>query len=343
MPQKTKIVLLLALLFITTFSAVNPTQVEEPVIYAVLFYSTTCPHCEILINEVLPPLVEKYGLQLQIYAINTYEEQGYLLYQAAIDEFEIPDDRRGVPTIIVGEHVLVGGVEIPEQFPNIIQAGLEQGGIDWPYIPGLEEARNAPPESAATPANANSITVKEKFQQDLAGNSLAVIVLLGTIATLVILGMNFEKPSTSNLASPYQWLIPVLAVIGLGIAGYLSYVETAQVEAICGPVGHCNTVQQSPYATLFGFLPVGVLGAIGYVAILCAWLFHKYGPKSWNKPITTSLWGFTLFGTFFSVYLTFLEPFVIGASCMWCLTSAVIITVQLWFSTDLSKLAWQNK
>jgi uncharacterized membrane protein len=29
----------------------------------------------------------------------------------------------------------------------------------------------------------------------------------------------------------------------------------------------------------------------------------------------------------FSIYLTFLEPFVIGATCIWCLTSAVIITL----------------
>jgi len=343
MPRKTKVILMLALIIISTFSAVRQTQAEEPVIYAVLFYSTTCPHCEQVINEVLPPLVEKYGLQLQIYAINTFEETGNNLYHAAIDEFEIPDDRRGVPTLIVGEHVLVGGFEIPEQFPGIIKEGLAQGGIDWPNIPGLEEARNAPPESETTPANTVLVTVKEKFQQDLAGNIVSVIVLLGMLATLVILVMNFNKPPISNQDSPYQLLIPVLAVIGLFIAGYLSYVEMTQIEAVCGPVGHCNTVQQSSYAILFDFLPVGVLGAIGYVAILCAWFFHKYGPKSWNRQITFALLGFTLFGTFFSIYLTFLEPFVIGASCMWCLASAVIITIQLWFSTDLVKLAWQKK
>ncbi|MBS3753330.1 MAG: hypothetical protein KGY46_08075 [Anaerolineales bacterium] len=43
----------------------------------------------------------------------------------------------------------------------------------------------------------------------------------------------------------------------------------------------------------------------------------------------------TGFGTFFSMYLTFLEPFVIGATCAWCLTSFLIITAQLWISTAL--------
>jgi uncharacterized membrane protein len=39
------------------------------------------------------------------------------------------------------------------------------------------------------------------------------------------------------------------------------------------------------------------------------------------------LFGITLFGILFSIYLTFLEPFVIGATCIWCLSSAVIMTI----------------
>jgi uncharacterized membrane protein len=34
-------------------------------------------------------------------------------------------------------------------------------------------------------------------------------------------------------------------------------------------------------------------------------------------------------GVLFSIYLTFLEPFVIGATCAWCLSSAVIMTLLL--------------
>ena len=36
----------------------------------------------------------------------------------------------------------------------------------------------------------------------------------------------------------------------------------------------------------------------------------------------------------FSLYLTYLEPFVIRAVCIWCLTSAVIITLLLLLSID---------
>ncbi|MBS1248991.1 MAG: hypothetical protein MAG431_00562 [Chloroflexi bacterium] len=342
MSLKLKKLLVIPLLLITIFSFVQPAQAEEPVVYAVFFYSPTCPHCEEVIATVLPPLVEKHGLQLQIFAIDTSTRPGNELYQAAVKEFNIPDDRLGVPTMLIGEHILVGGTEIPQQLPSIIEEGLAQGGIDWTYFPGLEEALNAPPEETST-ESAEETGWQEKFQQDLAGNILSVIVLAGMIAVLIILGVNFEKYPVSSRSIQYQWLIPVLAVIGLGVAGYLTFIETTQTEAVCGPVGDCNSVQQSPYSTLFGFLPIGVLGAIGYVMILLAWVFHKYGPQNWNSQTITALWGFTLFGTFFSIYLTFLEPFVIGASCIWCLSSAVIITVQLWLSTDLAKAAWKKK
>lgn len=124
------------------------------------------------------------------------------------------------------------------------------------------------------------------------------------------------------------------------VAGYLAYVEVTQSEAVCGPVGKCNVVQQSPYALLFGVLPIGVLGLIGYVLIIAGWGLQHYGPKQWRGYAALSVWGMALFGTLFSIYLTFLEPFVIGASCAWCLASAVIITMQLWVATEPAKKAW---
>jgi uncharacterized membrane protein len=47
-----------------------------------------------------------------------------------------------------------------------------------------------------------------------------------------------------------------------------------------------------------------------------------------------------LVGTLFSIYLTFLEPFVIGATCAWCLTSAVLMTVLMLLSAGAAGSAW---
>jgi uncharacterized membrane protein len=129
------------------------------------------------------------------------------------------------------------------------------------------------------------------------------------------------------------FLVPALCAIGLGIAGYLTFVETRQVAAICGPVGDCNTVQASPYAKLFGFLPVGLLGLLGYVAILVAWLIGRSGKGTLSDLATVAMFAFSLFGVFFSIYLTYLELAVILAICIWCLTSAVIMALLLFLTT----------
>jgi uncharacterized membrane protein len=121
-------------------------------------------------------------------------------------------------------------------------------------------------------------------------------------------------------------------VIGFSVAGYLAYVETAQVSAVCGPVGDCNTVQQSEYARLFGILPVGVLGLVGYAAILVAWFISRFGGQKLATGASLALLGMSLIGTLFSIYLTFLEPFIIGATCAWCLASAIIMTTLLWLA-----------
>jgi uncharacterized membrane protein len=129
-----------------------------------------------------------------------------------------------------------------------------------------------------------------------------------------------------------NWLIPVISTVGLGVAGYLAYVETAQVAAVCGPVGDCNTVQQSVYARFFGLVPIGVLGVAGYLGILLAWVLGQTQLNPLSVYARRILFGMTVIGTIFSIYLTFLEPFVIGATCAWCLTSAVLMTVLLWLS-----------
>ena len=47
-----------------------------PVVHAVLFYSPTCPHCQYVITETLPPLMEKYGNQLQIMGVDVTQPKG---------------------------------------------------------------------------------------------------------------------------------------------------------------------------------------------------------------------------------------------------------------------------
>jgi uncharacterized membrane protein len=171
----------------------------------------------------------------------------------------------------------------------------------------------------------------ELFMRDPAGNGVAVVVLLGLLAVLGWSAASLRGASPGG-AVPV-WTIPALVVAGMVVAAYLSFIEVTGSTAVCGPVGDCNTVQQSPYATLFGILPVGVLGLIGYVGIGAAWAGTRTGSSVRRYRAVLLLWGAAFVGTLFSAYLTFLEPFVIGASCAWCLTSAAVIAVILMAAT----------
>ena len=330
MHTRIKILLIFILPALTIIPLNIPAQAKTPVVRVVLFFSQTCPHCQKVITQDLPPLKQVYGDQLEIFGVNVGLPEGQTLYQNAVAFFKIPEDQIVVPMLIVADTVLIGDTEIPEKLPGIIDKGLENGGIDWPLIPGLDEALSL------IEGFTRDLTMAEKFQQDLAGNSISVLVLLGMIASLIVAGFSLSGTVSEDR---WSWAIPVLSILGMIVASYLAFVEVTETEAVCGPVGNCNAVQQSQYATLFGVIPIGILGLTGYIAILIGWLIHKYGPETWRKISSLLVWAMAGFGVLFSIYLTFLEPFVIGATCAWCLTSAVIITLQLLAATPAFKQA----
>ncbi len=320
--------LLTLVLLISFFPVVNRSYAQEPIVRAVLFYSTTCGHCKIVIEEVLPELDARYGTQLQIFGVNTHTDIGNHLFENFIISYNIPPENQVVPALLVGDHILYGSQQIPEILPGIIDEGLLSGGIPWPELEGLSEAMAGTLviESQETTTFEEKTSLWDKFAGDLVGNSLAVVVLIGMIFTLSYTGINLSRESKDQKKELPSWLIPIFSIFGIGVAAYLAFVEFNQLEAVCGPIGNCNAVQQSSYATLFGILPIGVLGLLGYLSIVIFWLLGQLNLAGLSKSIDLMLWAFTLLGLLFSIYLTFLEPFVIGATCMWCLASAVIMT-----------------
>jgi uncharacterized membrane protein len=117
-------------------------------------------------------------------------------------------------------------------------------------------------------------------------------------------------------------LLDALAVVGLLISAYLSWVHFMGVAPVCvGGKGGCEAVQTSSYATIFG-VPVAMLGLVGYTGLLLS--------ASLRGEVGIYL-GFlvALVGTLFSAYLTYLELFVIHAICEWCVASAAVMVAAL--------------
>jgi uncharacterized membrane protein len=182
-----------------------------------------------------------------------------------------------------------------------------------------------------------SLTMAERFQQDRVGNSFSVLVLVGMLVSLIGVALWVWRTGAGGRIGI---ALPIVAVVGALVAAYLTYVETSGATAVCGPVGDCNTVNQSQYAMLFGRIPVGLVGLIGYLLIILLWIVHRLRVGSASDWTALGILGMSVFGTLFSIYLTFLEPFVIGATCAWCLTSAVAVTLLMWLSARPGRSAW---
>jgi len=307
---------------------------DEPVVQAILFRSPTCPACHQVIDELLSPMAGDYGDRLQIVGIDTSQSAGLKLYQATVERYQIPRERQGVPTLVIGDVVLVGGREIPEQFPALVEDGLAAGGIGWPDIPGLAQA---PSEAQMTIGSEGLQPVEAQSPPpDPVGFALAWVVLAGMAAVLgyaawrvvttrQLLGQLLQS-GRRTLIYAKIWAIPILDLVGLVIATYLAYVEITHVEALCGPIGECNIVQTSSYALMLG-IPVAVLGVLYYLAIGALWVGQRHLVGRWANLSALGLLGGTLFGAIFSIYLTCLELFVVRAICSWCLGSAVTTTI----------------
>ncbi len=112
----------------------------------------------------------------------------------------------------------------------------------------------------------------------------------------------------------------VLAVIGVAIAGYLTWVHYAGLKPFCvGGGGACERVQSSKWSELAG-VPVAVLGLGGYLLLLGSLLL----PGETGRMATALL---ALVGAGFSAWLTFVELTKIDAICQWCAASAVIMVL----------------
>ena len=105
----------------------------------------------------------------------------------------------------------------------------------------------------------------------------------------------------------------ILAAIGLIDSLYLSYSKLAHTAVYCGGSGNCETVNSSIYSEISG-IPIAFLGVAAYLVIV-ALLFLEGRGDFWKDNSPMIIFGMTLAGTFYSIYLTYIEIAVIRAIC----------------------------
>ena len=109
-----------------------------------------------------------------------------------------------------------------------------------------------------------------------------------------------------------------LALVGLGIAGYLTYTRYSGAPIFCA-TGGCETVQKSSYATVAG-IPVAVLGLVAYAFILAT----AFGTSEAVRVAGATA---ALVGVLFAAWLLYAQVALIHAICQWCVASDVVISL----------------
>ncbi|MFL7810394.1 MAG: cytochrome c biogenesis protein CcdA [Anaerolineae bacterium] len=120
----------------------SPVHAQEPapVVHAYLFYSETCPTCQTVRRQVIPALYRQYGQQFHARAIEiTSSEANYRWMQDALAAYEVPEEEAKVPILFIGDQYLVGG-EIQAELPDLIQVGIDEGGVAYPDVPAPADA-----------------------------------------------------------------------------------------------------------------------------------------------------------------------------------------------------------
>jgi uncharacterized membrane protein len=121
-----------------------------------------------------------------------------------------------------------------------------------------------------------------------------------------------------------RMLAALVALVGLFVAAYLTMYKLGYIGTLACTVGSCETVQTSRWATFLG-VPVAAWGVAFYAAVLGVALAGLRASLADSRRMSQVLVGMTGFGVLFSLWLTYLELFVIHATCFYCVISAALV------------------
>jgi uncharacterized membrane protein len=111
----------------------------------------------------------------------------------------------------------------------------------------------------------------------------------------------------------------VASGIGLAISAYLTWVHYSGNLALCIGVGGCDSVQNSRFAVA-GDVPVALIGLAGFAVIFALAVFRlSESAPAWAD---TAIFALSIAATVYVAYLSYVELFVLGAVCPWCVAVA---------------------
>lgn len=120
-------------------------------------------------------------------------------------------------------------------------------------------------------------------------------------------------------------LAALLALVGVLVATYLTLYKLGTIGELVCSIGSCEAVQTSKWATFIG-LPVAAWGVGYYLVVLTLAIAGTLERWEDSRILPLVFLLLTGWGTLFSLWLTYLELFIIHAICQWCVVSAILAT-----------------
>lgn len=163
-----------------------------------------------------------------------------------------------------------------------------------------------------------------------AGLSFEFLLPFAAGVLLVVAGILSLRPRLHP-----AFILMTLDLVGLAVAGYLSAVELRNQLPYCGVLHGCQQVAQSEYARIGG-IPVAVFGvflSIALFTLALAW---------WRTGSNTLLAGhyfLSLIGVLFEGYFSYVEAFLVGAWCIWCITYGISLVLRF----VVALIVWVNR
>jgi uncharacterized membrane protein len=121
----------------------------------------------------------------------------------------------------------------------------------------------------------------------------------------------------------YRMSAAFLSLAGLFISGYLYLYKIGKIGSLACGTGSCETVQLSSWSRFAG-LEVSLIGVLGYASLLGLSLASLQAGAYRQWPVRAMAVAAGI-GVLFTLYLTYVELFVIHAICRWCVASGVIV------------------
>ena len=125
----------------------------------------------------------------------------------------------------------------------------------------------------------------------------------------------------------------LLSLVGLADALYLTIQHVTGQSVRCTVTSGCSEVLSSSYAVVGGF-PLASLGALAYFSVFSLAILALFGYRIAGKLLLPLVGGMFLV----SIYLFYVQAFVIRHFCQYCLLSAAVTTGLMVFAF----LAWKK-